>query len=107
MTPLFSRVLPLSAMLFFAGAGCLPGNRSDIPETASQDGTSSGTGMTIVTPPKEEPVAPSIPVPVRWDLDRVSSGVSFTPPKGYWVTTIDELQMYYIIPGKAPEPGSD
>jgi hypothetical protein len=44
---------------------------------------------------------------VKWDVTGIpAAGVTFTPPAGYWVFNSNDRGQHYLVPGKAPAPGS-
>lgn len=59
--------------------------------------TSGGATSTAPAPKAE---------PTHWERTSTPGGVAYTPPKGYWVTIIENLYTSYLIPGTAPAPGS-
>jgi hypothetical protein len=99
----FHHIFAPLALLLALGAGCQPGGWSNLSEATSSKETASSTQMTIVKP-QEKPQEPA--APARWDRGHTQGGVVFTPPKGYWVTAIDELRTSYLIAGHVPEPDS-
>lgn len=48
------------------------------------------------------------PEPVRWDVKNIDViDESFVPPKGYWVYHVPGRDLYWLVRGEVPTPGSE
>jgi hypothetical protein len=102
--------LPL-LILILLGAGCFGfGSKDDEPtspptKSAIEEAfeTSESTFGDAATSSDNILIEPK-----KWDVDHVySKHLAFEPPSGYWVYLSEVEHNYWLIPGTAPEQGSE
>ena len=83
--------------LSLIGAGCSGAPEPSSPLDQMPTAVTSTSGDATSTA--------HIPVKVeslRWDRVETPTGIAFTPPKGYWVYTVEATRTHYIIAGATP-----
>jgi hypothetical protein len=126
MTRTIIKTLLAASALVLVGAGCMdrfkPAEQPPVTEMrktiqeAFESTTSTLEAVATSTTPSGTLIAPASvtttlvappKVLVKWDVTGIpAAGVTFTPPAGYWVFNSNDRGQHYLVPGKAPAPGS-
>lgn len=98
-----TRLSALAVALILLGAGCWSAPSQDAAADASSAETPD-TSMAPNLPPTDNADAA---VPHEWTETRIPNrGIVFAPPEGYWVYFLEAANMFLLVPGEPPAPGS-